>query len=120
MAKKLFLLTLLLCDPIAAQEFSGKWSGSFQAEGGDHVIPQLIFLKQDGKQLKGTGGPDGSEQYPISNGVVSGDTVRFELTTARAKFFYNLTKAGAQLTGRLEIKSIGRVDRATVSLKKLP
>lgn len=38
-----------------------------------------------------------------------------------SKFYYDLTKAGAaDLTGQLEIKSVNRVAKATVSLKKQP
>jgi hypothetical protein len=50
---------------------------------------------------------------------VNGSRVRFELTTARLKFFYDLALAGgAVLNGNLEIKSINRVDKATVMLTK--
>ncbi len=92
--------------------------GSFKAEGGDHDIPQLILLKQHGKQLTGSGGPDDSEQYPIANGTVKSDQIHFELTTARSKFFYDLMKTGSGINGRLEIKSVNRVAKATVALKK--
>jgi hypothetical protein len=79
---------------------------------------QLIILKQEGRHVTGSGGPDDSEQYPISNGNVTADRVRFELTTARSKFFYDLKKTGTALSGSLEIKSLNNTATATVSLKK--
>jgi hypothetical protein len=118
MTKMMLTPILLVCGSVMAQEIAGKWTGSFKAEGGDHDIPQLIVIRQSGKQMTGSGGPDDSEQYPISNGIVDGEKVHFELTTARAKFFYDLTRTGANLNGRLEIKSVNRAAKATVSLKK--
>ncbi len=112
------LLFLLIPVILRAQELSGKWRGSFKAEGGDHEIPQLIVLHQSGSQITGSGGPDDSEQYPIANGTVQGDRVHFELTTALSKFSYDLMKKGNDLSGILEIKSLNRVTRATVKLKQ--
>jgi hypothetical protein len=118
MLKHLSITTLLLGGSLIAQELSGRWKGGFKAEGGDHAIPQLIILKRNGNQLTGSGGPDDSEQYPIANGAVNGDKIHFELTTARSKFFYDLKKTESDLNGQLKIKSIDRVNNATVSLKK--
>ncbi len=118
---RIFLIATLLihASSIAAQELSGRWKGSFKRGGGEHGIPQLFILKQDGAKVTGSGGPDDSEQYPISKGTVTGNVIRFELTTARSKFFYDLTLAGAaELKGNLEIKSIDRVDKAIVMLSK--
>jgi hypothetical protein len=75
-------------------------------------------LKQEGSKVTGSGGPDDSEQYPISNGVVTADRVRFELTTARAKFFYDLKKNGAALNGSLDIRSVNNAATARVWLTK--
>lgn len=112
-------ITLTLSFFLQSQDLSGRWKGSFKRRGGDHDIPQLFLLKQDGLQLTGSGGPDDSEQYPIAKGAVNGNKVRFELTTARSKFLYDLTvTAGAGLNGDLEIRSVNRVDKATVELRK--
>ena len=110
---------LILALPLAGQELSGRWKGKFTRGDGEHGIPQLFILKQEGAKITGSGGPDDSEQYPIANGAVNNATVRFELTTARSKFFYDLTvTAGAELKGSLEIRSLNRVDTATVMLNK--
>src|SRR5436190_22956323 len=103
MIAKLSLLAFTV-GCLLGQELSGRWVGTFKVDGGDHGIPQLIILKQNTKQVTGSGGPDDSEQYPISKGSIEGERVHFELTTARASFIYNLTKRGSDLNGRLEIK----------------
>jgi len=93
--------------------------GTLEAEGGDHGIPQLILLKENGKQLTGSGGPDDSEQYPISNGTVDGDNIPFELT-AGFEVLLRSEEDRNLLNGRLEIKSINRIATAKVALKKQP
>lgn len=58
--------------------------------------PQYFILKQDGKKLTGSGGPDAVEQYPILNGSVENDvvtfglTMTFGLTTGEWTFKYDL------------------------------
>ena len=112
------ILGLILSASLLGQELSGRWIGKFSTTGNERGVPQLIILKQDGAEVTGSGGPDNSEQYPISNGVVTADRVRFELTTARSKFFYDLKRSGTSLNGALEIKSLNNTASATVSLKK--
>jgi hypothetical protein len=97
---------------------SGKWQGSFRVNGGDHDVPQLLIFNEDGAKLTGTGGPDATERYPISNGQVNGDHITFELTTGDWKFFYDLRTAGQQMSGKLTLKSANDSRGAEVSLKK--
>jgi hypothetical protein len=111
-------VVLLLAMNAMAGDLTGKWSGSFRADGADHDVPQLFILKQDGNKLTGSGGPDQSEQYPIEEGKIDGDRVRFELTTGEWKFTYNLKATDATMTGDLELKSINNSRTAKVSLSK--
>ena len=110
---------VLLAATAAAGDISGKWSGSFKVDGGDHNVPQLFILKQQGKSLTGSGGPNASEQYPIENGRVDYSKVQFELTTGEWKFEYNLTQSSDQLQGSLKLKSTDETRNATVTLSKL-
>jgi len=71
-------LALLFILGLAVGDLSGKWNGSFRVDGGDHDVPQLLLLKEDGARLTGTGGPDATERYPISNGQVNGDHVTYD------------------------------------------
>jgi hypothetical protein len=77
---------VLLAATAIAGDLTGKWSGTFKVDGGDHNVPQLFILKQQGKTLTGSGGPNAGEQYPIENGRIDGDEARFVLTTGEWKF----------------------------------
>ena len=83
--KKTIAVVLLLTMNAMAADLTGKWPRAFKVAGGDHDVPQLIF-KQDGRKLTGSGGPNPGEQYPIENGWVDADRVKFELTTGEWKF----------------------------------
>jgi hypothetical protein len=102
-----------------AQDFSGKWSGEFKVNGGDHSVPQQFMFKQNGNTLAGSGGPNNGEQYPIENGKVDGNRLMFEITTGEWKFAYDLKAAGEGITGTLELKSINDRRTASVALKRV-
>jgi hypothetical protein len=115
---RILVVALLFILGLAVGDVSGNWHGSFRVDGGDHDVPQLLLLKEDGSKLTGTGGPDATERYPILNGQVNGDRVTFELTTGDWKFFYDLKNSGVQMSGNLLLKSANDSRRAEVTLKK--
>jgi len=98
-------LVLLLTLASTVADVSGTWTGTFSVPGSDHKEPQLFTLKQDGRKLTGSGGPDAVEQYPITNGSVVDDVVKFELTTDNWAFKYNLKRVGQELSGDVLLKS---------------
>jgi len=113
-------VVLLLTLASMVTDVSGKWSGTFSVPGSDHKEPQLFTLKQDGRKLTGSGGPDAVEQYPITNGSVVDDVVKFELTTDNWAFKYNLKRVGQELSGDLLLKSKeGDTRTAHVTLRKV-
>jgi hypothetical protein len=116
--KKAFAVVLLLTMNAMAGDLTGKWSGSFKVDGADHDVPQLFIFKQDGNKLAGSGGPDQSEQYPIEDGRVDGNRVRFEITTGEWKFTYSLRASDAKLAGELELKSVDNRRTAKVNLSR--
>src|ERR1035438_8521995 len=113
-------VVLLLTLASMATDVSGKWTGTFSAAGSDHKEPQFFTLKQDGRKLRGSGGPDAVEQYPIANGRVDDDVVRFDLTTENWTFKYDLKRVGQELNGNLLLKSKeGDTRTAHVTLRKV-
>jgi hypothetical protein len=116
--KRTIAVALLLVMNAMAGDFTGKWSGSFRADGADHDVPQLFILKQDKNKLTGSGGPDRSEQYPIENGTVDGDRIKFEITTGEWKFVYKLKATESRMTGDLELKSMDSSRTAKVFLSR--
>ena len=118
--KNVVATVLLLAVGVAASDMSGKWSGEFKVEGGEHSIPQFFILKQQDKTVTGTGGPDAGEQYPIENGRIQGDTLKFELTTGEWKFFYELKMASqGELRGDLKLESVNDRRSAKVVLSRM-
>ena len=117
--KKHIAVVLLLAVSAMAGDLTGKWSGAFKVDGGDHNVPQLFLLKQQGKTLTGSGGPNAGEQYPIEKGRIDGGEIRFELTTGEWKFAYDLKQTGpGELKGDLKLESVGDSRMAKVSLAR--
>jgi hypothetical protein len=115
---KMLAVALLSLIGLAVGNVSGNWHGSFRVDGGEQDVPQLLLLREDGTKLTGTGGPDETERYPVSNGQVNGDRVTFELTTGEWKFLYDLKSSGSQMSGRLVLESANDSRSAEVTLKK--
>jgi hypothetical protein len=115
---RIAVLAGLILSGVSA-DVSGTWTGTFSVPGSDHKEPQYFILKQSGKKLTGSGGPDAVEQYPIVNGVINADAASFELTSGDWNFKYNLKSVGQEMTGTLHLKSReGDSRTAQVTLKK--
>jgi hypothetical protein len=118
--KRTIAMIMLLAASAMAGDLTGRWSGTFKVDGGDHDIPQLFILKQQGKSLTGSGGPNAGEQYPIENGRTDGNGIQFELTTGEWKFTYDLKQAESDgLQGNLKLERVGDSRKAKVSLKRV-
>jgi hypothetical protein len=117
--KRTVLIVALLAVGAMASELTGTWSGTFKVSGGDHSIPQIMILKQDGNKLAGSAGPELGEQYPIEGGKVDGDRVTFEVTSGEWKFSYDLKRSAPdEMNGNLELKSVDDRRTAVVSLSR--
>lgn len=114
-----FALILLVAVQMTAADLSGKWSGSFKAEGADQSIPQLIILTQRGTTLSGSAGPNAGEQYPLENGKIEGKKASFQVTTGEWKFTYDLTLANDSLSGDLKLQSTSESRTGRVTLTRV-
>ena len=98
----LAVLVLLIAPVSAAEDFTGKWSGSFLATGPDGgTRDDTIFmdLKQKSTELTGTAGPSAEQQWPILKGSVDGNTLAFEVQSNRPLIKFSLTFADGHLKG---------------------
>ena len=117
--KRTTVIVVLLATGAMASELTGTWSGTFKVSGGDHSTPQIISLKQDGRKLTGSAGPDLGEQYPIENGKIHGDRVTFEVTSGEWRFSYDLKWSGQDdMKGSLDLKGVNDTRTAVVSLSR--
>lgn len=117
--KRFIVLFLLVTTGAMAPDLTGTWSGSFRPEGGEHDIPQLITLRQQGETLSGSAGPNAGELYPIENGKVDGRKATFQVTTGEWKFSYNLTVEKDGLVGNLKLESPTESRTAKVRLTRM-
>ena len=76
-------LVLFLIPALAAEDFSGKWSGSFTGtdpgSGQQMTENVLMVLTHKGAELTGTAGPNADRQWKIQNGKVDGNKVAFDV-----------------------------------------
>jgi hypothetical protein len=78
----LFAFTLFVLPALAAEDFTGKWSGQFTGvapDGNQMTEPILLNLVHKGAELTGTAGPTDDTQWKILKGKVDGDKVYFEV-----------------------------------------
>ena len=119
----LFTLVLFVLPAVAAEDFTGKWSGQFSGigpDGNQSTEPILLNLVHKGAELTGTAGPGAETQWKILKGKVDGDKVSFEVqaggdTQGGPYVVITLAYADGHLKGdinmqRGEQKLTGKVD----------
>ena len=84
--KTLAAIALLFVTMAPAQaqtkDLTGKWTGGMTRtapNGQTQTIDFMFDLKQDGKAVTGTVGPNAERQWPIEKGVVDGAKVTFQV-----------------------------------------
>ena len=78
----MFVLLLVSFPVLAAEDFSGSWSGSFTGTGPDgteRTEQMFMTLVHKGVDLTGTAGPSAQIQWKIDKGKVDGNNVSFEV-----------------------------------------
>jgi len=92
----------LLVPIRAAEDFTGKWSGTFAAgrpDGSTSNDTIFMDLKHKGAELTGTAGPREDRQYPVIEGKVAGDKVSFQVNADGALVTFTLAFAEGHLKG---------------------
>ena len=128
--KKLALVVVFaLCvlPAFAAEDFTGKWSGSFSGTdpNGSQMI-ENVFLNfiHKGSELTGTAGPTAERQWKILNGKVNGNAVTFEVqgggdTQGGPLLKFVLTFADGHLKGDVNAERGGEKMSAKVDLTRV-
>ena len=86
----------------AATDLTGTWTGTLVRQdnsGGDAETPAYVILKQNGREVTGSGGPSESEQYPLSKGLLEGDTFTFEIQLENGSMKFKLIANADSLEG---------------------
>jgi hypothetical protein len=117
---KSILLSLLLAAAwsLSGADLTGKWAGTvdLKQDGEAQTIPIIMVLKQEGKTLTGTAGPE-EEQHPIQKGTVDGDTVTMEVDSGEAIYYVELKVDGDQISGKVKQGADG--EKTNISLKRV-
>ena len=119
----LFCGGVILLAPalISADDFTGKWSGSFIitfSDGGTKDAMAFMDLKQNGAELKGTAGENLDKQWAIQKGKVEGNKVTFEVQTDNPLIKFELTLVDGHLKGEAKAEHEGKSMRAAVDLQR--
>ena len=109
---------------LSGADVSGKWSGSFtmiNAEGETHEGNAFVIIKQNGTEITGSGGPDESQQWPISKGKIEGDKITFEVQSDGPLYKVALTLDGDHLKGETTVVEDGQAapNKAKVDLTRV-
>ena len=117
-------LVLSVFSALAAEDFSGKWSGSFSGTAPDGTpITETIFLVlvQKGAELTGTAGPNEEKQWKIQSGKVDGNKLSFlvenpdngvvarislALTDGQLKGDFAAEKGSEKMVAKVEVKRV--------------
>ncbi len=111
---------LLVAAVLAADDLTGKWSGSFNitVDGDSHDDVIYLVLKQSGTELTGTAGPDADRQWPILKGKVEGNKITFEVQTDVPLVKFELTLADGHLKGQAQAEHDGHSLKAVVDVQR--
>jgi len=114
------LVLLLATGLLAAEDLTGKWSGSFTMTRDGQTKDDTVYmvLKQSGAELTGTAGPNVNQQWPILKGKIEGAKVTFEVQTDEPLIQFELTLADGHLKGDARAEHQGRSMKAVVDAQR--
>src|SRR5215813_59963 len=117
-----FSFVLLLAPVLlAADDLTGKWSGSFVITSSDgETKDDMAFmdLKQNGAELTGTAGEAPDRQWAIQKGKVEGNKITFEVQTDEPLVKFELTLVDEHLKGEAKAQHEGQSMKAAVDLQR--
>ena len=119
----LFSSGVMLLAPalMAADDLTGKWSGSFVitfSDGGTKDSVAFMDLKQNGVELTGTAGENPERQWAIQKGKVEGNKATFEVQTDNPLIKFELALVDGHLKGEAKAEHEGRSMKAAVDLQR--
>jgi hypothetical protein len=125
LVKTVSLTLLLVAAPVAADNLTGKWSGSFNITSSDGETKDArvsMDLKQNGTELTGTAGPSPEEQWPILKGKVEGNKLTFEVREKGENdaplLKFELTLVDGHLKGEAKAEHEGKSMKAAIDMQR--
>jgi len=125
MDRRMFLFSggVLFLAPVlmAADDFTGKWSGSFVmtfSDGDTKDSTAFMDLKQKGAEITGTAGENPDRQWAVQKGKVEENKVTFEVQTEGPLIKFDLTLVDGHLKGEAKAEHEGKSMKAAVDLQR--
>jgi hypothetical protein len=125
MDRRMFLFSggVLFLAPalMAAEDLTGKWSGSFvitSSDGETKDAKAFMDLKQKGSEITGTAGESPNQQWAVQKGRVEGNKVTFEVQTEGPLVKFELTLVDGHLKGEAKAEHEGLSMKAAVDLQR--
>ena len=125
MDRRMFLFSggVLFLAPalMAADDLTGKWSGSFvisSSDGDTKDSKAFMDLKQKGAEITGTAGESPDKQWAIQKGKVEGNKIAFEVQTEGPLIKFELTLVDGHLKGEAKAEHEGKSMKAAVDLQR--
>lgn len=106
----------------AAQDVSGKWSGSFimtRPDGSLNNDRIYLDLKQVKTEITGTAGPSAERQWPIKSGKVEGGKAIFEVQSDGPLITFTLAITDGRLKGDAAAEQEGKKLSAKVDAERV-
>ena len=113
----LFLAPALM----AAEDLTGKWSGSFAitfSDGDSKDSKAFMDIKQKDAEITGTAGENPDRQWAIQKGKVEGNKVIFEVQTEGPLVKFELTLVDGHLKGEARAEHEGKSMKAAIDLQR--
>ena len=125
MDRRMFLYSggVLFLAPalMAAEDLTGKWSGSFaitSPDGDTKDAKAFMDIKQKEAEITGTAGESPDRQWAIQKGKVEGNKVIFEVQTEGPLIKFELTLVDGHLKGEAKAEHEGKSMKAAVDLQR--
>ena len=128
MDRRMFLFAggVLFLAPslMAAEDLTGKWSGSFvitfTSDSNVETKDSTAFMdiKQKEAEITGTAGENPDRQWAIQKGKVEGNKVTFEVQTEGPLIKFELTLVDGHLKGEARAEHEGQSVKAAVDLQR--
>ena len=125
MDRRMFLFSsgalLLAPSLMAAEDLTGKWSGSFVitfSDGETKDSTAFMDLKQKEAEITGTAGENPERQWSIQKGKVEGNKITFEVQTEGPLIKFELALVGGHLKGEAKAEHEGRSMKAAIDLQR--
>jgi len=113
------LLVAVFAMTALAADVSGKWTGSFAAEGQDPSNAYVI-LKQTGTSVTGSAGPDEGQQWPLTNGKLVGNKLTGEVSSPEGMVFkLDLTLDGDRISGDVAMIHEGQTVKGKLDITRV-